>query len=232
MSAIGIRENTTLNVQIVEEAPNYKVTSNMNQKEILGTGLVIIYGIAGICWIFWVLKDAVRTFSYQRKFSNAILNRLNNNKELKPKEFFDIATGCQLNRNFAIKRLKELNILETESVVYENLQNLIDIVEDYAPIQTSKAGFLANLSAVEKVINNTKEAKDDFLGVKNEISSISEKLTEYEQSKRFNKVVGWLSIVGIFLSGIGIWLSLSMTSPDAKQIAIEIIKIQSNSLEK
>ena len=196
----------------------------MSQKEILGIGLAVVYAIAGICWILWFLNDALRTFYFQKKFSTAILNRLQNNKQLKPKEFFDIATGCQLNRNFAVKRLKELNVLITDADLNDKLQYLIDTVEDYAPIQTSKAGFLANLAAVEKVVNNNNEIKDDFIGVKNEISSISEKLSEYEQSKKFNKLVGWLSISGFILSGIGIWLS--MTAPSAKDIATDIVLVQ------
>jgi hypothetical protein len=195
----------------------------MSSKEIFTIAVGIATLLIEIYVLFYIFKDLFISPRNDKRFINAIKIRLNAQNDLSAKQFFDVATGCGINRALAVKRLKSLLTDGSEIKSFEKLHALIDLVEDYAPIQTSKAGFLANLLAVENSINNQadKNVSLHFIAVKNEISSLSEKLSEYEQSKWFNKFVGWLSIVGLILAT---WFSIN--SPSSVEIAADIFKIQ------
>jgi len=89
----------------------------------------------------------------------------------------------------AIKRLKYLLSEFKDEFEISFLQRIIDGVEDYEPIRTSKVGLLANLAALESAMKNDPLLSQHFIAVKNEISSLSSKFLEFERNKRFKETL-------------------------------------------
>ena len=192
--------------------------------------LLAIFIIAYVLMVFgggyFLFRSIYVELTTKKRFFPAIKRYMLDETDLQPKEFFDLALGCRLQRTDAINKVKSLLSTAENKSEFSKIHRLINVVEDYAPIQTSKVGLLVNLSALEKMASTDQSLSQHFAAVKNEISSLSEKFLEFEKNRRFNKAVAWLSVFGFIIGTVGLWYSINSPTPD--QIAAGILKIQSH----